>query len=127
MARRYASVTIDLSGLTRLTSQPTSQGARLLEWFAGEAQLLAQVNSADNGSIPEGIIVGPVEGKSIKVISTNPHTLLVHNGSRPHQIFPRRRGGRLRFVVGGRVVYARKVNHPGYAGNPFLTDALKQL
>lgn len=33
-------------------------------------------------------------------------------GVRPHVIRPRR-AKVLRFVVGGRVVYARKVNHPG--------------
>lgn len=33
-------------------------------------------------------------------------------GVRPHVIRPRR-GKVLRFVSGGRVVYARKVNHPG--------------
>jgi len=102
-------------------------GRRMLERKAERVAARARLNSAGNGSIPEGIIVGPVVGKDVQVISTNPHSLLVHNGSPRHEIRPRRAGGKLRFVVNGRVVYARVVNHPGYKGNPFLTDALRDV
>lgn len=44
-------------------------------------------------------------------------------GTPPHVIRPRRRKA-LRFVVGGHVIYARHVNHPGTRANPFLTRAL---
>lgn len=47
----------------------------------------------------------------------------VHEGASPHVIRPRRRK-LLKFQVGGRTVYARKVNHPGNKGNPFMTKAL---
>lgn len=47
-----------------------------------------------------------------------------HFGSGPHVIRPNRRRA-LRFVVGGRVVFATKVNHPGSAGTYFLTRALR--
>lgn len=126
MARQRASLPDLGAALQRLVTRPDGPGARMLERKARQVQLLAQVNSASNGTIPSGIIVGPVEGKTIKVISTNPHTILVHNGSPRHKIRPRRRDGYLRFVIEGRVVYAREVNHPGYRGNPFLTDALRQ-
>lgn len=59
---------------------------------------------------------------------------MVHDGTRPHQIRPKRaytlsRGRKpaLRFLVGGRVVYARVVNHPGTKARPFLDDALRQI
>lgn len=135
MARRggrLATVRINAAGLAPLVRGVGGAGQRFLERKAARVAVLARANSVSNGSISQGIVVGPVEGNKIKVISTNIHTLLVHNGSRPHPIFPRRSRGRrggtpyLRFVVDGRVVYARKVNHPGYKGNPFLTDALKQ-
>lgn len=60
------------------------------------------------------------------ITSTHPATIYVVNGTRPHIIRPRRPGGVLRFTVGGRVVYARYVNHPGTRPNDFLTDALRQ-
>lgn len=40
------------------------------------------------------------------------YATFIEYGTRPHIIRARRRQF-LRFVVGGRVVYARKVNHPG--------------
>lgn len=45
------------------------------------------------------------------------------DGTPPHVIRPRRREA-LRFVGSNGVVFAAKVNHPGTAPNPFLTDAL---
>lgn len=48
-----------------------------------------------------------------------------HFGTPPHVIVPRRRRA-LRFVSrGGRVVFARRVTHPGSAGSYFLTRALR--
>lgn len=55
----------------------------------------------------------------------HPAALYVTLGTRPHRIEPRRPGGVLRFTVGGRVVYARYVNHPGNQPNNFLKQALR--
>lgn len=55
----------------------------------------------------------------------HPAALYVVHGTRPHRIEPRRQGGVLRFMVGGRVVYARYVNHPGTKPNDFLLQALR--
>lgn len=120
-----ASVRIDQSRLQRLLSAVGGPGERLLLRKAERVADLARLYAAGHGSIPDGIVVGPVVDKSVKVLSTNVHTLLVHNGSRRHPIRPRRAGGWLRFEVGGRVVYARQVNHPGYRGDPFMTRALR--
>lgn len=57
--------------------------------------------------------------------STHPASIYLVNGTRPHMIFPRRPGGVLRFTVGGRVVYARFVSHPGTRRNDYLRDALR--
>jgi hypothetical protein len=121
-----ASVQLDASVLHRMLTRIGGPGERLLQRKAERVADLARRYSAGHGSIPEGIIVGPYHGEgSIKVISTNVHSLLVHNGSRRHPIRPRRAGGWLRFEIGGRVVYAREVNHPGYEGDDFLTRALR--
>lgn len=60
------------------------------------------------------------------VISVNHRAAIyVTAGTRPHMIRPRRPGGVLRFTVGGRVVYAKYVMHPGTKPNSFLKDALR--
>lgn len=50
----------------------------------------------------------------------------VHNGRRALTIRAKA-GGRLRFVLNGRVVYARSVHQPARAGRPYLADALRQV
>lgn len=50
----------------------------------------------------------------------------VHDGTRPHVIRPKR-GKALRFVIGGQVVFARVVQHPGTRPNPFLNRALAEI
>lgn len=47
----------------------------------------------------------------------------VHEGRKALTIRARG-GGRLKFVVDGRTVYAREVRQPARAGRPFLRDAL---
>lgn len=127
MARGRAVVTIPVGAVRALSEGAGSPGGRMLVRLADRVAAYAKVNATGHGTIPDGIYVGPVTGKAIKVISSNPHTVLVHNGSRAHVIRPRRTGGVLRFVIGGRVVYARRVNHPGYKGDPFLVKALEQV
>lgn len=51
---------------------------------------------------------------------------MVNDGTRPHIIRPRRTQA-LRFTIGGRVVYAKVVHHPGTRPNPFLDKALEQV
>jgi hypothetical protein len=48
----------------------------------------------------------------------------VHDGSRPHVILPKR-GKALRWMSGGKAIFAKKVNHPGYKGDPYLRDAAR--
>ena len=50
----------------------------------------------------------------------------VNDGTRPHVIRPKTKQA-LRFMVGGRVVFARVVNHPGTRPNPFLDRALREV
>lgn len=54
------------------------------------------------------------------------YAAMVNDGTRPHVIRPRR-AQVLRFQVGGRVVFARVVNHPGTRARPFLDRALREV
>lgn len=50
---------------------------------------------------------------------------LHHEGTRAHVIVPRKAKA-LRFMVGGRVVFASRVRHPGTRPNPYLTRWLQE-
>lgn len=55
-----------------------------------------------------------------------PYAAPVHQGARPHVILPRN-ARVLRFEVGSRIVFARRVNHPGQRAQPFLSNAVHRV
>lgn len=65
---------------------------------------------------------------AVQVGSEDPIALYHHEGTRPHVIVPRT-APRLVFYSAraGRVIYAKRVNHPGTRPNRFLTNALRVL
>lgn len=75
-------------------------------------------------------ITGPDSRLRIHFFARVPYNIFVVGGTRPHLIAARNAKA-LRFVVGGRVVFAKSVQHPGTKPNrypdrarrPFLTDA----
>lgn len=68
----------------------------------------------------------PDIGKLVILVGTHPdedirgYSWIVQTGSRPHIITPRPPNKTLKFKVGGRIIYATKVNHPGTQPDPFL-------
>lgn len=60
------------------------------------------------------------------VYSAN-YAAAVHNGRRALTIKARRPGGKLKFTVGGRTVYATQVHQPARAGRPYLSTALREV
>ena len=50
--------------------------------------------------------------------------IFVHFGTRPHSILPKNKKA-LRWADNGVFHFAKRVSHPGYKGDPFLYDALK--
>lgn len=61
----------------------------------------------------------------VSVGSNLPHALMHHEGTRPHSISAHE-GRIMRFNVGGRVVYARRVNHPGTRPRKYLTVPMER-
>lgn len=59
-----------------------------------------------------------------EVAADAPYAAFVHDGTRPHVI---EGNPLLVFQVGGTTVFARKVNHPGTRGNPFLLRATQTV
>jgi hypothetical protein len=66
---------------------------------------------------------GTVRGE---VYNDADYAVMVHDGTRAHAIVARR-GRVLRFVAGGRVVYARRVRHPGSRPQPWMTTAAAEV
>lgn len=55
-----------------------------------------------------------------------PYAPYVEWDTRPHEIRPRRAKA-LRFMVGGQIIFAQKVNHPGTTGIHFMSRAAAEL
>lgn len=73
-------------------------------------------------------ITGEVQSASrgrVYVASPANYGIYVEEGTRPHVITPK--GGKkfLAFKVDGRVVFARRVNHPGSKPYPFMEPAFR--
>lgn len=101
---------------------------RRMALVAGVARVKVRVRTGLTlASIRQRTNVNPAGWPSVDVIAghegTNTVPVIEDQGSRPHVIRARRRKT-LRFVVNGRVVFRRKVDHPGTQGSGFLTDAL---
>jgi hypothetical protein len=58
--------------------------------------------------------------------AAEPLATWIVGGTDPHTITPRGSGYPLRFEVGGQVVYAYRVNHPGTEPNPFISEAYNE-
>lgn len=58
--------------------------------------------------------------------NTASYALMVHNGTRPHEILPRSKRA-LYFQMNGAPVFARRVHHPGTSARPFLRDSLVEV
>jgi hypothetical protein len=68
-------------------------------------------------------IYAQVRGDKSTIRARAPYAGFVINGTPPHII--RAKGNALRFEIGGRVVFARSVNHPGTKPNDFFSRALE--
>lgn len=100
--------------------------ARVTRQTFNRSQVLCPVDTGNlratgqSGVTTSGLVVtGEVE-------YTAKYAAAVHEGRRALTI--RAKGnGRLRFVVDGRVVYARQVHQPARRGRPFLRDAMIEV
>ena len=92
------------------------------------SQILVPV---DKGLLRASGLMNPAQDRGSLVIGgvtyTAEYAAAVHEGRRALTIRPKRPGGRLRFTVGGRVVFARQVHQPARAGRPYLAQALREV
>lgn len=103
--------------VNRVVRRTYTRSQILVPVDTGNLRASGQMNLAsDRGSL----VIGGVS-------YTAEYAAAVHEGRRALTIRPRRPGGRLRFTVGGRVVYARQVHQPARAGRPYLAQALREV
>lgn len=53
------------------------------------------------------------------------YALVQNDGSDPYEIFPRNARA-LRFTVGGSVIFAKRVSHPGIRGKQYIEKSIEQ-
>ncbi|WP_329336070.1 hypothetical protein OG252_13050 [Streptomyces sp. NBC_01352] len=89
-----------------------------------EARRRAPGSMGDGRNLTVQIRTGPGGDFQGVVNVRHPAALWVIGGTRPHPIRPIRARA-LRFTMGGRMVYAKAVMHPGNKPNNFLKEALR--
>lgn len=117
---------IDWAAVDRMLNSPTGMVGRDCQQRADRTA--ARARQFAPGSMSERIPPPRVErgsgGPSAEIRVHHPAVGYVINGTRPHPIRPRPPKRALRFTIGGRIVFAAAVNHPGTKPNDFLNKAL---
>ena len=98
--------------VTRATAQATVIHQRSLK----------RVTPTRTGKLRRGWVI--VQNKTTQGVIANrvPYAPFVEFGTSPHVIYPRKRKF-LRFKVGGKTIFARKVNHPGTKAQRMTVNA----
>lgn len=128
MAVGRATLILSDKEIRRTFSDPASAPRLLVARLAsrtaerGRAEAPARTGALRNSIQAEPTtLVGDQIRSGVRVAAE--YGLYVHEGTKPHAIVARRAKA-LRFVMNGRVVYAKSVWHPGTKRNPFLVRAL---
>lgn len=101
--------------------------ARLATAFAAlAAQFQAQAQAAYRGTRFAPLFTVTSSWQHVALTQPHPLFAVVEWPTRPHPIRPVR-GQYLRFVIGGRVIYARAVQHPGTRGRQAIDPLFQQL
>lgn len=109
------------ANMTARVSQAVRKSAFDIE---ARAKSLAPVDTGNlKGSITTDIAS---DGLSAEVTANADYAAPVEYGTRPHVIRPKN-ASMLAFKIGGVTVFAKKVNHPGTAAQPFMTPAAEQV
>lgn len=114
----------DLEAAIRLrATEAMLLSARMLEHRLD----LAAKPHFQTGDMQNAIDVEYKEGElSIQASCDVPYASFVDRGTKPHDIWPKKPGGLLRWkTVTGETVFARHVSHPGYAGSQWWSNTVK--
>ena len=123
-----ARIRLDRAELNRtITNASRTELREAARQVVNRAKVLAPV---DTGRLRSSIRADPPRVFSLRgsvtVGSDLEYAAMVNDGTKPHVIRPKN-AKVLRFNVGGQVVFARVVNHPGTRARPFLDRALREV
>lgn len=110
-----------------------SQGVRLSfrkalrlasEYAKDHHRFESDTNKLENSIESRLIADYPLEGE-IRVPDSVKYGIFVHEGTRPHKIFPKfKKALRWNNAGSNRFVFAKAINHPGAKPDPFLINAV---
>lgn len=121
MPARGEFLTIDRRKLQQVAGR--GAGTKVVAITTKTAALAATLAPGSMKQAIRPIISGTKNAPFGIVMVDHPAAPYVLNGTKPHVILPRNKKV-LRFTVGGNVVYARRVDHPGTKPNNFLMKAM---
>lgn len=99
-------------GVAKAVATATSAGL-------SEARSSAPTDTGELRSKIDGQVLSSTSGE---IVSRAQHSSYVNSGTKAHTIEPRRKSV-LRFEGGDGPVFARRVQHPGTAAQPFMDEA----
>jgi hypothetical protein len=114
-ALNHEGLTVARRAVTKVVRRTLNRSAVLCPVDTGYLRASGKMSVADRGLL----VIGEVE-------YTANYAAAVHNGRRALTITAKG-NGRLKFVVDGQTVYARRVHQPARAGRPFLSTALAEV
>lgn len=122
-------VTIDISDYDRKMGNLQSGLARLPREILESGSATIEMDLKRNVPVRTGrlrdSITREVFDNSAVIRTNSGYGRFVNDGTRPHDIFPRN-GRYLRFEIGGRTIYAKRVRHPGFTGRKFVEVTLAE-
>ena len=123
-------VSMDPAGMSKLTG-PGPGADKLMRSTARQTLSTAQMRSpVDTGQLRMSHRIGNTVATSRNIKTEinvdKEYAIPVHEGTAARVIRPRNAKA-LRFVVGGNVVFATRVNMPARAGRPWLFNALQSV
>jgi len=135
MAKGRARLVIDSSQMGAVLTGPQSKPVMLVQKAQRQVLNQAKINvPVDTGQLRASHIAQPIiiSGGTVRTSisatgsAQQEYAMMVHEGTRPHVIRPRRKKVLSWKGAEGRV-FAREVNHPGTKGRPWLLNALKSV
>lgn len=122
---------LDEQGIYETVQAPNSPVVHHLEALGQAVRQLARRQAKKSSGLLSRSIEMSTDTRGptapvVEVGSQLRYAFMHHEGTRPHVILPKH-GGYLRFMSRGKVVYARRVYHPGTRPNHYLTDPLRTV